>query len=288
MDLVALADFNLVARHGGFARAARATGRSKTTMSRHVALLEAELGLRLFERGAREPKLTQEGALLHERASALLGELDEVAVAVASRADRPRGTLRISVPVLFGQAVMGRLAAVFLRGHPEMRIEITAEDRLADPIEDGYDLVVRVNPTPDERLIGRRFYRDKLVVVAPLRFAIPEPGRPVPAVTLGPTIANSWRLEDDNGAREIACRTVLHLSSWLMVRDAVRAGAGAAILPMSLIADDIAQGRVAHWGDVAGGRVDLWLLYPSRRLLNRRVSAFSAFLFRAIAGTRPH
>ncbi len=287
MDLIALADFNLVARHGGFARAARATGRPKTSLSRHVAQLEAELGLRLFERGARAPKLTQEGVLLHERTSALLGELDEVGIAVASRAERPRGTLRISVPVLFGQAVMGRLAAVFLRGHPEMRVEITAEDRFADPIEDGYDLVVRVNPTPDERLVGRRFYRDKLVVVAPPRFGLPGPRQPVPAVTLGSAVANAWRVELDGAEREIAYRSVLHLSSWWMVRDAVRAGTGAAMLPMSLIGDDLARGRVAHWGDAVGGQVELWLLYPSRRLLNLRVSAFSNFLFRVAARAQP-
>ncbi len=72
MDLLALADFNLVARHGGFGRAARASGRPKATLSRRVAELESSLGLRLFERGARELKLTQEGRALHERTGALL------------------------------------------------------------------------------------------------------------------------------------------------------------------------------------------------------------------------
>src|SRR5690606_31517577 len=61
MDLLALTDFNLVARHGGFGRAARAAGRPKATLSRRVAELEASLDLRLFERGARNIKLTEEG-----------------------------------------------------------------------------------------------------------------------------------------------------------------------------------------------------------------------------------
>jgi DNA-binding transcriptional LysR family regulator len=101
MDLLALADFNLVARHGGFGRAARATGRPKATLSRRVAELEADLGLRLFERGARVLKLTQEGRALHERTGALLAEIDETAAALASGGDRPRGRLRISAPLLF-------------------------------------------------------------------------------------------------------------------------------------------------------------------------------------------
>src|ERR1700761_2689791 len=93
MDLLALADFNLVARHGGFGRAARAAGRPKATLSRRVAELEATLGLRLFERGARVLKLTEEGRALFERTGALLTELDETAAAVASGGDNPRGHL---------------------------------------------------------------------------------------------------------------------------------------------------------------------------------------------------
>jgi len=82
MDLLALVDFNLVARHGGFGRAARATGRPKATLSRRVAELESSLDLRLFERGTRALKLTQEGRALHERTEALLTELDETAAAI--------------------------------------------------------------------------------------------------------------------------------------------------------------------------------------------------------------
>ena len=113
MDLLALADFNLVARHGGFGRAARATGRPKATLSRRVAELESSLDLRLFERGARALKLTQEGRALYERTGALLTELDETAAAIASGGDRPRGRLRISAPLLFSQTAMGKLAAEF-------------------------------------------------------------------------------------------------------------------------------------------------------------------------------
>ena len=84
MDLLALADFNLVARHGGFGRAAREAGRPKATLSRRVAELEASLDLRLFERGARSLKLTEEGRALFERAGLLLTELEETAAAIAS------------------------------------------------------------------------------------------------------------------------------------------------------------------------------------------------------------
>src|SRR5690606_38779852 len=118
MDLLALADFNLVARHGGFGRAARAAGRPKATLSRRVAELEASLDLRLFERGARNIKLTEEGRALFERTGALLTELDETAAAIASGGQRPRGRLRISAPLLFSQTAMGKIAAGFALKYP--------------------------------------------------------------------------------------------------------------------------------------------------------------------------
>ena len=129
MDLLALADFNLVARHGGFGKAARATGRPKATLSRRVAELESSLDLRLFERGARNLKLTEEGRALFERTGALLAELDETAAAIASGGKNPRGRLRISAPLLFSQTAMGRIAAGFALQYPEVRLEVTTEDR---------------------------------------------------------------------------------------------------------------------------------------------------------------
>ena len=176
MDLLALADFNLVARHGGFGRAARETGRPKATLSRHVAELEASLELRLFERGARSLKLTEEGRALFERTALLLTELDETATAIASGGHAARGRLRISAPLLFSQTAMGRLAAGFALRYPQVRLEVTAEDRAVDMIEEAYDLVIRVNPEPDATLIGRIFLRDRLVVVASP--ALPRPARP--------------------------------------------------------------------------------------------------------------
>jgi DNA-binding transcriptional LysR family regulator len=275
MDLLALADFNLVARHGGFGRAARAAGRPKATLSRRVAELEADLDLRLFERGGRSLKLTEEGRALFERTGALLTELDEAAAAIASGGERPRGRLRISAPLLFSQTAMGRLAAEFARRHPEVRLEVTTDDRPVDLVEEGYDLVIRVNPDPDETLVGKVFLRDRLVVVAGPDLARPRDGSVVRAVVRGGgEQAGTWTLTSSAGPSTIAIEPVLRLSSLIMVRDAVRAGVGAARLPLSLAKADLDAGRLIRWGDAAVPEIALWALYPSRRLLSARVSAF--------------
>jgi DNA-binding transcriptional LysR family regulator len=279
IDLLALADFNLVARHGGFGRAARSSGRPKATLSRRVSELEGSLGVRLFERGARALKLTQEGRLLYERTGTLLTELDEAAVAIASGGDKPRGRLRVSAPLLFSQLAMGKLAAGFALEFPDVLLEVTTEDRAVDLVDEGYDVVIRVNPSPDASLVGRILVRDRLVVVASPGLSRPAKDQPVPAVVRGASDEPpAWDMTRGKRKSRVVLAPVLRLSSLLMVRDAVRAGAGAARLPISLVSHDLAAGRLAHWGDANGPDIALWILHPTRRLPSARVSAFLDYM----------
>lgn len=288
MDLLALVDFNLVARHGGVGRAARATGRPKATLSRRVVELETSLGLRLFERGARNLKLTQEGQALFERTGALLNEIDEAAAEIALGGGKPRGRLRINAPVLFSQAAMGKLAAGFALKYPEIRLEVTTEDRPVDMVEEGYDLVIRVNPAADESLIGRIFLRDRLAVVASPGLVRPNDTSAVPAVIHGTSSQKAqWKVVTSAGKSTIEAEPVLCLASLFMVRDAARLGVGAARLPLSLVSGDLAAGTLLSWGEIDGPEVALWALYPSRRLLSPRVSVFLSYLKEAFPTGAP-
>lgn len=287
MDLLALADFTLVARYGGFGRAARAAERPKATLSRRVADLEASLGVRLFERGSHTLKLTQEGRALFERTETLLTEIGEAATSIASGGEVPRGRLRISAPLLFSQMALGTLSARFALRYPEVRLEITTEDRAVDMVEEGYDLVIRVNPDPDERLIGRILLRDRLVAVASPALAKPEPHVAVHAVVRASGSPAAWDLTTVESNVRVHIEPVLRLASLIMIRDAVRTGIGAAVLPLSLVAGDLRSGALVQWGDVKGEPIEIWALYPSRRLLSARVSAFLDLLKDAFPQGQP-
>ena len=281
MDLQGLSDFNLVAAHGGFGRAARLSGRSKATLSRRVAELELSLGVRLIERGSQSLRLTDEGRTLHERTDGPLSEIAEAGEAVVLGASTPRGPLRVSAPVVFAHVALGRIGARFALAYPEVQLEIVAEDRQVDPVEDGYDLIIRIDPSPDERLVGRRFLNDERLIVAPCDMARPVPKTNgddvvVKAVLLATTSPTAvWRM-DSGSEQDIVLKPepVLRLSSLLMVRDAVFAGAGAALLPKLLVADDIAAGRLTYWGTLRGPSVEIWALQSSRRLVGAKVRAF--------------
>lgn len=174
---------------------------------------------------------------------------------------------------------MGKLAAGFALKYPEVRLEVTTEDRPVDMVEEGYDLVIRVNPAPDASLVGRIFLRDRLVVVAPPGLARPGADDIAPGFVRGARRERlAWHLVTPAGAATIDVEPVLALASLFMVRDAVRLGVGAAHLPYSLVSRDLAAGTLVGWGDIDGPETALWALYPSRRLLSARVSAFLAYL----------
>lgn len=289
MDLDALALFHSVARHGGFGRAARATQRSKATLSRRVSDLELQLGVRLFERGSGSLRLTEEGRALLAATQEPLDELAAAESAVRGGGTEPRGRLRVSVPLMFGQQGMGELAARFLARHPLVRLEIVADDRYVDLVDEGFDVAIRANPKPDDALVGRSFLRDRLLVVASPEVARPEPhrnGEPARIAAVVRAIGTEtgpWIVEADGRQQILDPDPVLRLST-LAIREAVGAGAGAALFPSTFVQDDIAAGRLVSWGALVGEPLDFWVLHASARLASSKVRAFLEMVVDTFAG----
>jgi DNA-binding transcriptional LysR family regulator len=280
MDLNALDDFQLVAVHGGFGRASRASGRSKATLSRRVADLEETLGVRLIERGERSMKLTEAGQLLQARIEGPMREVAEAIAAARDGLETPRGRLRIAAPLLFSQVALGRLAAGFHASYPDVQIEVVSADRLNNLVEENFDVAIRINPHKDSVLVGRCFARDRLILTAAPSMPLPErrgeQALRVPAVVT-PTYRDGdiWSVQD--GGLIVEPQPVLRLSSLLTVRDAVLAGAGAAMLPQSIISSLLEKGQLVSWG-TASGETELWVLHTSRRLQSPKIKAFVEFM----------
>ena len=280
MDLNALADFALVAANGGLGKASRASGRSKATLSRRIADLEDQLGVRLIERHARGLRLTEAGELLMARTEGPMHDVAEAMTAVREGVSAPRGRLRVAAPVLFSQLAMGRVCADFCAAYPDVTIDVVSEDRLVDLVEEQFDVAIRPNPRPDTGLVGRCFAKDRLVVVAAPSHAMPRSRKPVsvPGIVTTSFRDSRWTLDDGRLVLEPVPR--VRLSSFLTVRDAAVAGAGVALLPQSIAWNELARGELVQWGAVSGGEVALWVLHTSRRLPAPKVRAFVEFMCR--------
>lgn len=278
MNLNALIDFTLVATNEGLGKASRASGISKATLSRRITDLEEQLGVRLIERSARGLKLTEAGELLLSRAEGPLAEVAEAMAAAKEGVSTPRGRLRVAAPVLFSQLAMGGIGAAFCAAYPDVTIEVIAEDRVVDLVEEQFDVAIRINPSPDSDLVGRCFAKDRLVVVAAPELPMPAPGaiRSVPGIVMSSFEPTHWTLDGGNLILEPIPR--LRFSSFLMVRDAAIAGGGAALIPQSMAWNPLASGELVQWGTVSGKEAELWVLHTSRRLAAPKVRAFVEFM----------
>ncbi len=279
MDLNALSDFALVAANGGLGKASRASGRSKATLSRRIADLEEQLGVRLIERHARGLKLTEAGELLMARTEGPMHDVAEALTAAREGLSAPRGRLRVAAPVLFAQLAMGRICADFCAAYPDVTFDVVAEDRLVDLVEEQFDVAIRPNPRPDTALVGRCFAKDRLVVVAAPSHPMPGGGSgaiPVPGIVMTNFRSGNWSL--DGGRLVLEPEPRLRLSSFLTIRDAAVAGAGVALLPQSIAWNELARGELVQWGTVSSGDVSLWVLHTSRRLPAPKVRAFVEFM----------
>jgi len=286
MDLNALREFVAVALHGGFGAASRQAGIPKASLSRRIRQLEDQLGVRLIDRSSHAFRLTPEGELLHKDAAPLIAELAQLPERLHPDQE-PRGPLRVSAPVLLAHSTLGALAAEYRKRYPQVQLEIIGEDHFVDLITEGYDAVIRANPKENADYIGRCFLRERQVLTVSSAAGQLESVTPLPLVSLPQRAAHTELTVLRDGQKiRLATTTVLALSSPHMIRDAVLAGAGAGVLPPSLIRGELQNGLLREIGALAEAEVEIWLLYPSRRHLSSRLRAFSDLLLETFPDAR--
>jgi DNA-binding transcriptional LysR family regulator len=288
--------FSAVARAGGFREASRIRGTSASSASEAVRRLEAEVGVPLLHRTTRTVTPTEAGARLLERLGPALAEIESALDVVKSSRDRPAGTVRLNVPTIAARLVLPRLVPAFLAAHPDIRVEVTADDHLVDVLAVGCDAGIRYQESLDKDMIaipigprqqcyalaasptylaqhGRPSHPLKLLDHAclRLRFAggalVPwefeRDGAPLKVEPAGPLVATLGNAADLLVATAIAGGGILYLfEDWL--RPHFESGALKPLLER-------------WWLRFPGP----YLYYPSRRLVSPAFRAFIDFVQKA-------
>lgn len=277
--------FMAVVDAGSFVAGGQALGLTRSAAGKAVMRLEERLGVRLLHRTTRTLSLTDEGRAFYDRGLRIFTEIEDAEASVARRAGTPRGVLRLTVPDAFGRRVLMSVVMKYLRAWPDVQVEVSFTDRVVDLIEEGFDLAVRIGVTdPDSRLVSRVVARYPVRLCAAPSY-LAERGVPQDAEDLArhdclvfssATRRQGWRVRGDEGAWvKVSGRSRLRLDSGEALRDAAVAGAGIALLPDFLVAEDLAAGRLT-WvlADRDVGEAKIVTLYPTRRLLEPRVRRF--------------
>lgn len=164
--LAAMRAFVAIVDEGSLSAAAKALDRAPPTMVRTLALLEQHLGARLLSRTTRRMGLTEEGRVYLDRCRRILADVEEAEQAIVSADTEPRGEIRATAPILFGQRHVAPAVAAFLERHPRVRIDLLLLDRIVDLVDEGRHVGVRIGRLPDSSMVAVPVGEVRRVVVA--------------------------------------------------------------------------------------------------------------------------
>ena len=272
----------------GFSAAARKTGRSKALLSKYVRELEDDLGALLLNRTTRQFSLTEAGHTYYRTASDILKEIDNLADLVREKNADLKGKLRISVPRTFIDADVGQSLIDFAKENPELSLEIVADDRFVDLIEEGFDLAIRITRLEDSGLIARKISDFRVYAVATADFVArhgplngPQDFSRVPfIIDTNTRFHNTVRyLEADGGSNSVTISGPIEVNSPQATLRAARAGLGIAMVPDFIARPFIQSGElVTLFDDYISKDRGIYAVYPHRRYLPAKVRSFVYYL----------
>jgi DNA-binding transcriptional LysR family regulator len=293
--LAAMRVFTSVVEAGSFAAAADKLDISRAMATRHVALLESHLGVRLLHRTTRRLALTEAGTQYHQRAAQVLGMVQEAADVVQQQARTPSGTLRVASAVGF-QRYVGEAVCIFLRAQPAIQVELSLGERRADLIEEGFDLAVRVTTIIEPGLVARRLARVRTVLCAAPAYLAAR-GTPHSPQDLADHNCMSyahkdwrseWQFRRGSEALTVPVTGSFRASGGSVVAEAAVDGMGIVLEPEFIVCDALRDGRLVpllpQWQTL---ELSAFAVYPQRRHLPLKVRAFVDHLVAVFAAPPP-
>ncbi len=289
--------FTKVVEHSGFAAAARAMGLSRSVVNKSVIRLERDLGTQLLRRSTRRVSPTETGLAFYERCVQILADVDEAVMSVTELQERPAGKLRVNSPMSFGVRHLAPVVTEFMAMHPEVDVEVILNDRFVDPIEEGFDLTLRIaEPAYLTSLASREIAPARRVLCAsPGYLAVQgEPDHPKQlkehrCLQYGYSgTTTGWRLTGERGEQTYIVSAPLCSNNGDVLKTAALGDQGIALLPTFIVGGALQEGSLRTvLPDFPPSQLTLSALYPRNRHLSAKVRLFLELLDARFGG-RPH
>nr|WP_321363786.1 LysR family transcriptional regulator [uncultured Celeribacter sp.] len=287
--------FVAVAETGSFSAAGRKVGLTPSAVSKLIGRVEDRLGVALFARSTRMLQLTSEGTLYLERIKRILADIDEAERLISNGAGAvPKGRLRISASVAFGECCILPLAPQFLALYPQVELDISLTDAVVDLVDDRTDIALRSGPLRDSALKARKLLESGRVIVASPDY-LKRVGAPTTPHDL--TAHNclrfnfrrsldEWPFRDPTSGEpySLAVTGNAHGNNGVILRQLALQGVGLARLGRFHVADDIASGRLVPVLESHNpGDIEMFhAVYVGHENLAVRTRAYIDFLVEAV------
>jgi DNA-binding transcriptional LysR family regulator len=280
IETAELQAFTCIVETKSLSRAAIELGVPRATIGRRLARLEERLGTRLLRRTTRSLAVTDSGDSFYRQARIALDAVAQAQASVRIRDNAVRGNLRVSIPPLLDERLLGMLVS-FADTYPDVRLQVDFSSRMVDLRRDGFDVALRASAELEPGLVVRTLARTKVLAVASPKY-LAKRGIPRTAKDLrdhrclmsfarGELPQSSWPL--GRGAVHVEGAFACNDARLLLM--AAKRGLGIALLPSLIIGDEIERGRLVQ---VLPGLVEvehqIALVYPEREFLPPQVRAF--------------
>lgn len=273
--------FSAIAASGSLSGAARRLGLTPMTVSRRLASLERELGVRLVHRTTRSVALTAEGDVFLPYAQRMLDAEEAARLTLRSHAGTASGLLKVTAPTVFGQAVIMPLIPSLLEENPGLQVDLTLSDSIVDIVGLGIDVAIRIATLRDSALVARPLAHNPRVVCASPAY-LARRGVPTQLDELRQHACIAlhgmpfWPFVRQGESVSLRAEAAFSANSVEAVRTACRQGLGLAMLTYWDVRDELLDGRLVQVElvDVTPEQLSITAVLPTRRHVPHRVRVF--------------
>ena len=288
--LVAMKSFVRVVETGSFSAVAKEENTTQATISKRVAALESDLGVRLLVRGSRIHQLTETGQSYYERVINILAEIEQAESEARSLMTTPRGKLRVTVPTMFGCLYISPVIAEFLATYPEIELDLKFSERMLDLVEEGIDIAIRLGDLKDSSMIAKRLGYDDLIIVASpsylAKHSIPQhPSELSQHNCLVYSLSDKgtvWSFSNQPADTAVHVSGNFQCDTGFGLMEMLLANAGIALMPTWLVAPYLQSGQLVHILEDYYRRYPINAVYPQNRYIPLKTKCFLDFMAETI------
>lgn len=280
-----MAVFIKAADLGSFAAAAEAMGISPQMVAKHIVFLEDRLGTALLHRTTRRQSLTDVGRTYYDRCKLILAEAEAAETLAQDMRSQPKGVLRVNAPMTFGGFSLAPFVTRYLSRFPDMQIDLTLNDRFVDPLEEGFEVMVRIGDVDDTSLVVHSLAPYRLIACASPKYlahmGVPEAPSELERheclayAYWSPSIPCRWLFTRDGKTDEVRATGRIRSNDWKTLLHAAIEGYGITLGPESVLSAEIAAGRLVRvLPDYEGPARPMHVVYPAGRRPTVKVRSF--------------
>ncbi len=283
-----ISEFLAVVELESFTKAAQRLNTSTAHISRQINQLETRLNTRLFFRTTRQVSPTEDGNIFYQHCRLLADGLKEAQNALSLTNSEPKGLIKLTAPVTYGEQILMPLLIEFMRQHTSIELDINLTNTPINLIDSGCDLAIRLGRLTDSSLTCTKLSSRKLIVCASPAY-LRVHGTPNTITDLNQFNCligqhHEWRFLNENSTKSVRVRGNLRCNSGISLLAAAKAGLGLVQLPDYYVTEEIKQGKLirvlSQYQDVEEG---IWALMPHRKLQPKRISLLIEYLKQSLA-----